>query len=322
MINTQWLLSIALLTLLPVSSSYAFDEYDGHDEITRQAFDLAKSVTKKDFTTARGSMLDGAENGFLGALTRGNQATDNPVDDDTVVLWDYWHLAYNGAISWQFDGSGQVQHSLRNKTSAGDVETALNTCNQVRANIISVTTDALHRWRADKVAEAVFLFGHVTHMIQDSFSSAHTLRLDRQHNFDLANICQYAKSGTSNDAIQPCIHKTMDGRDRVWLNSSQVNQTKVAWLDEDVSVCTPDHSDLPESTLLKCLTHEARLAKLATARYLAVVDQLISTDASDADVSATLKRLLLDGVDEALWGKEARMSNGIYRCNLLGDGSK
>ena len=101
--------------------------------------------------------------------------------------------------NWHENPDGQVTHFLRNyQNSATEfgLVSAKDTCNDATQFMVDLTSEAMRLWgilagaevskgvpSKEKLAELnqvrtaiMFLIGHVTHMLQDSFTSEHTIR--------------------------------------------------------------------------------------------------------------------------------------------------
>ncbi|MBX9766840.1 MAG: hypothetical protein K2X47_06175, partial [Bdellovibrionales bacterium] len=121
------------------------------------------------------------------------------------LLLELEKLAIAWGGDWHNNPEGQILHFLRNyqnTTSAGEIQsyglsTAANTCLSAREMILQITKNALLKYpqylealakkdpsAPEMLTQVLFLIGHATHMLQDSFSGEHTRRaLQGMRNF-------------------------------------------------------------------------------------------------------------------------------------------
>lgn len=288
----------------------------GHEEITRQAMVLVRQVTpRKKFeiiAPAFGLMgdLDPKTLGTAGSRTtnlviNGNFATDWPVHSIPKYAADlkkFWNIRDD--LSLHTNPNLQIMHFLRNGRPDGGVMGAYKVCTLGREMIRAITIEGIRSWLKKDYPRAVFFFGHATHVLQDSFSSAHTLR-DMSANSEIIDHCYYG--GPQRKALQKigkdkkyCYHKPIDPGDLIWLNAVHYEETKKFWepRGEKVSACflgldnkeglegmiaqvrnvirTKEKPRIVELEELEhqresCLSHQARLAKYVTAKYLYLI---------------------------------------------------
>lgn len=228
----------------------------GHEDITRFGVSGANQLLGTQFWSpiANGQACDGSEPFLL----TGNCATDWP--DDLMLA------RYGGSLlAWQDDPNLQELHFLRNHVGGG-VEGAQSACWNSRALIADVANLALSEWQTGDRATFDYWIGHALHIIQDSFSAAHTVRSGSLLRV-LGDVCSY-------DLQVPgvCHHAVADTRDRIWRTtwSCELNPWNRSW---------------------GCLTPQAQSAAYATAGFLRVVAQhLLWGSAADlgAEVQAWL----------------------------------
>jgi hypothetical protein len=341
---------LPLLILFLFSNAQAFESvpdwffvpstYSGHEEITRQALNnTAKRLMQPEGTSniftletlqfnvkpeARGILGHKSKN----MVIHGNFATDFPKQTKVLSLKEFWKIK---DINDFESRDNQVLHFLRNYKDSVTLMSAHETCVRARENIKYVTAEALKAWQNQEPNKALFLIGHAVHAIQDSFSPAHAQRDDEAHNYNLKNVCFYGMKMAEKLGIHSrqgrkldlCYHSSPDSKDAIWnLKRSQYKQALSNWgHSEKVTECDKNEK-YPESEEAKqsCLKSEARLAKLATEKYLFIVFSQISPanfvqpDASD--IVASLDNRLFDGpvgVPEL----DQKMANGIMRCEGL-----
>jgi len=298
----------------------------GHEEITRQAMnrleiglagrglDLRK--LSPEFMGNREVEITGT-NGLVSRnmIIRGNYATDLPfglIDDFDVPKWHGLPLQ-----GWTNNPKGQVLHFLQNRNDDGSLVSQRDTCNQAKDEIARTTTEGLRLWRAGNIKVALFLFGHATHTIQDSFSPAHTVRAGAADNHDLLNVCYYGQPLNVGD--KACYHAVPDFRDDIWLGNILALTNKVG-------------SAVPLDEIKeRSIKAEAQLARTATMRYLYSIVKLLfegtEKDLDSVQVRAMLDRRLFEGVtgmtavDQGLAKEDQSlpipMSRGIMRCEKL-----
>lgn len=339
-----------LLILFIFSKSYSFESvpdwffvpstFSGHEEITRQALN---NTARRLNQTESGQAIFALETlqfnvkpearGILGHKSKnmvihGNFASDFPKQTKVLSLKAFWG---NQDID-NFEGKdSQVLHFLRNYKDSVTLASAHATCVQARENIKRVTSEALRAWQNQDANKALFLIGHAAHMIQDSFSPAHTMRDNEAHNYNLKNVCFYGTKMAEKQGINTrlgskldiCYHSTPDSKDAIWnLKRSQYKEALSNWgRAESVSECSRG-DNYPESEEAKqsCLKSEARLAKLATEKYLFIIFSQISPTNSiqpvESEIVSSLDSRLFDGpvgVPEL----DQKMAEGIMRCEGL-----
>lgn len=339
-----------LLIVLLFSKAHSFESvpdwffvsstYSGHEEITRQALNnTARRLRQFDNSQTVFSLetlqfnVKPEPRGILGCKSKnmvihGNFASDFPKQTKVLSLKDFWG---NRDIDNFENHNGQVLHFLRNYKDSVTLASAHETCLQARENIKRVTSEALKAWQNQDANKALFLIGHAVHTIQDSFSPAHTIRDGETHNYNLKNVCFYGMKMAEKQGIRTrlgqkldlCYHATPDSKDAIWnMKPSQYKQALSNWgRDENVSECNrnknyPETEDAKQS----CLKSEARLAKLATEKYLFIIFSQISPanfiQTAESDIVASLDNRLFDGpvgVPEL----DQKMAEGIMRCEGL-----
>jgi len=315
----------------------------GHEEITRQAMNrleeslLASGIDALSFAPdllgERGPNPFGTK-GFSveNKIIQGNYATDFP--DAVAKVFDVaaWHG--ESSAGWTHNPSVQVLHFLQNRRPDGVLVSQLESCNAGREKIVKSTLEGVRLWRSDNRRLALFLFGHATHTIQDSFSPAHTIRADKNNNHNLLKICHYGHPETK--SAESCYHLPLDPRDGIWIRTpGQLTHVKKEFPTENAAIL-PYMPVLTSFMLLdtfkeSALKHEARLARTATMRYLYLVAMYLKTaDQDDVDFQRLRKILtenLFEGrtgmlaVDQGLVNADAAlpvpMAEGIIRCDRL-----
>ncbi len=324
-------LSISLLCAFESAPSMVFvnSSYSGHEEITRQAINNVISKFKADGLTALFKTedlttdLDAAPKGLFGSNSRnmlihGNFATDFPNQTTIMSLASFWNMP---GMSYAENPKTQVLHFLRNYKNATTLASAMDTCLQSRLAIKIITEEAVNSWIKGDKTRSLFLLGHATHVIQDSFSPAHARRDSGQNNYNVKNICFYGAQ--INKAIysnEVCYHNLIDQGDVIWnVQASQKDLTSNLWPNEPSIQCDKG-ANYPQTDKQKrgCLKHEARLARLATEKYLYIVFAHLNIPQRKpmADFIVSLDTRLFDGpVGEA--SLDTKMAAGIMRCENL-----
>lgn len=336
---------ILAVTLIATANTFAFETapsmifvgstYSGHEEITRQALNrIAKKINQKKVT----SFFDLADlsfdlhpepRGLFGYKSKnlvihGNFASDFPKQTSVLSLSDFWGIR---RISDFDNPEYQVMHFLRNYKNSFTLESAKSTCLTARKNIKYATQEALKAWAQNDKSKALFLIGHATHTIQDSFSPAHTIRGGAETNFNLQNVCYFGNTMLLKigiNAADVCYHSAPDSRDTIWsTDNKQMKLTQSHWPNQQASQCDKNEN-YPESEEAKasCLDHHSRLAKLATEKYLFLVfhemmaEKIVTTHLPKFINSLDAK--LFDGPvgDSEL---DQKMAKGIMRCDGLSD---
>lgn len=311
--------------------------YSGHEEITRQALNnTAKRIKLIDTANQLFELKDlnfdlaPEAKGLFGFKSKnmvihGNFASDFPKQTTVLSLAGFWN---NKSISDYENPDAQVLHFLKNYKNKTTLASARATCLQARENIKHVTQAALKLWEANEKSKALFLIGHATHTIQDSFSPAHTVRDSAENNYNLRNVCFYGAVMAKNMDLTRagpkdlCFHASPDSKDAIWNSSPELyKKTLSNWTSEQTIQCDKQAS-YPKTDEQKsaCMNNEARLARIATEKYLFMVFNQISPQnfvrKSSEDFVATLDSNLFDGpVGEA--ELDQKMVNGILRCEGL-----
>ncbi|MCX6129567.1 MAG: hypothetical protein NTX25_10950 [Proteobacteria bacterium] len=250
----------------------------GHEDITRLGANLANDrseelLGQRPFPEVL-SGVDGAlsEN----PLIKGNYETDFP---------SARMLAFYGAgadTDWHHDGGLQQIHSLR-AVENGQYRSNRASCLLQQKTIATATYKALDLLRSGDRDGGLYWLGHATHIIQDSFSAAHTQRLEP----DGRRITEFCTYGRRIRGI--CYHETVDLRDRVWHEglSCQAN---------------------PMQRNLDCLRGEAQWAVDATASYLKLMARLVY--GSDHDDEAELTEYFT---------QNRQAEGGYFDCGAIPD---
>jgi len=252
----------------------------GHEDITRYGVEIFESLCPQDIPHRDyyPKVLKGvAGTDSSNPLIRGNFQTDFPQND----YFEFYNVSYKGQTNawllWHNDGSLQNIHALANFDDSG-LESHQNTCQGLQYRIREAVRKALHLHRLDRRDEALFWIGHATHMVQDSFSKAHTIRTGD----DLRQITQFCTYGKSFDGV--CSHG--DGtHDRIW---------------KDTTPCQWD----PNNRNWACLKDEARQAAYATAGlYISFTQMLMADDGEFEDIM------------ENYFNDTTREGSGFFRCH-------
>lgn len=319
------------------SMIFVGSNYSGHEEITRQALNSISKRIKDSDTYSIFQLSDltfdlsPEPRGLFGYKSKnmvihGNFASDFPKQTTVLSLAEFWK---DKRLSQFENPNAQVLHFLRNYKNSLTLASAKETCLLAREKIKHITLQALNHWESGRTTEALFLIGHATHTIQDSFSRAHTVR-EESGNYNLKNICFFGtdmskKIDTTfekDPEKQVCYHSAPDSRDAIWnYKSKQARLSTREWANE-LSIDCDSHENYPESEDKKqsCLSHEARLARTATEKYLLLVFNHLNPAAivknkADAFVNVLDARLFDGPVGDS--DLDQKMANGIIRCDDL-----
>lgn len=336
--------SMLVLTVLKASAFesapnafYAGSTYSGHEEITRQALnniskkikEVDKSNTIFDLKELNFDLAPEAK-GLFGykaknLVINGNFATDFPKQTSVLSLEDFWKIKNFDAFE---NPKTQSLHFLKNYKTNLSLESAKTTCEQARSAIKYVTGEALKAWDAGDKTKALFLIGHATHTIQDSFSPAHTQRDGADNNYNLKNVCYFGtemQKHMDTSRMGPkdlCYHNAPDSRDAVWnISGEQYKAALSNWSKEKASQCDKG-AGYPQTDEEKtsCLSSDARLARVATEKYLFLVFNQMSpsniTKKSNDDLVSKLDTNLFDG-PVGVADLDQKMAKGIMRCDGL-----
>ena len=345
---------IAAVIALCVSSARAFTvsidtkaigfvagRTSGHEEITRQAMNrLEQSLLSVGIdAVAFAPELLGERNshpfGTKGydvenKIIQGNYATDFPDAVSNVFDVAAWHG--EASAGWTTNPNVQVLHFLQNRHPDGALVSQLETCSAAREKIVKSTLEGVRRWRSGDRRTALFLFGHGTHTIQDSFSPAHTIRADKNNNNNVLKVCYYDHFRADADS---CYHLPVDPRDGIWIRTpSQLVLAKKESPGENIAILpyVPVLTDfmLLDSFKESALKQEARLARTATMRYLYLLATYLKYGQDDAGFER-LRKILTENLFEGRTGMRAvdqglakaddslaiPMADGIIRCDKL-----
>lgn len=341
-VYTKLIVVLALLTSTSLGQAFlvdisglGFSTQAAHEELTRQSLKLATPYLQQTLPTIFSNEPQ-ANNELETNIVLGAYATDFPKGRYPVDLFAYWGLPNN--INPHTDYRISVLHATRNYIDSERTQlvSAFETCEQIKRNLTKVTVSILEKLKDENKIPAYFLIGHALHTIQDSFSTAHLNRRESsKDNYDVVDICHYTGN---NEPKEPsiCFHHKVDHRDNIWLiNDAKVlKHTQREWGPLGQKAMAATHiktpSDLTEFDIYEIadnerehyLTHEARLAKVAGARYLIAVAKL-ATDLNTADITAQqdligafLKSHFFEGNMNTEFEKTI-MPKGVLRCEGL-----
>jgi hypothetical protein len=316
----------------------------GHEEITRQAMNRLEEILKAnqvDLKAAAPKFLGDRDAAFFGTkgfisqnkVIQGNYATDWPDQLLSQFNLPKWHK--EPLEGWQNNPNMQILHFLQNIKSDNTLVSQKESCLIAREKILKATREGVIQWIAGKKSKALFMFGHATHTIQDSFSPAHTVRGPSDRNNDVLRICYYGSAQSTDPG--DCYHKIVDARDGIWIRTDeQENLTKLEWPNEEVEqipYAPFATSFISREAKESALKHEARLARLATIRYLYLVALYlkgIDGGLIDKDFKV-LPEFITErffegvtgfepvdqGVAKPVAGAAIHMSEGAIRCDRL-----
>ena len=273
-------------------SALNLDSHSAHEELTRQAYEYLQNKWKAEGADHR-SYLEG-ELDALYYITRGVYATDVPNGNYVISLPKFWQFPTD-ITKWHHNPFGQHLHALRNRKADGiQLESAFNACTGTKKDLLNVLSQAFDNLAKDKKSDYFFLVGHGLHIIQDSFSTAHTQRQD-SGNYNLIDMCYY---GDRLDNEKACYHKDPDNRDHIWLTqdlTDAISLTRKEWEPRGELVKSIESIDsfvlsgTSENDKKAYLKHEARLARIASIKYLTIVLELVLTFPKDISKDETVK---------------------------------
>jgi hypothetical protein len=212
----------------------------GHEDLLRFGIEFANSLLNSDFGIASyfEAVPYGEECDSSHTMLHGNCVTDSP----DSIMTTYYGVS---STAWQFDGTIMDLHFLRDYYLKS-VYSAKTSCVKSRDRVINATSIAMQKWQAGDRAGAEYWVGHATHIIQDSFSAAHTARTGTLLR-TLTDVCTFGRK-----VKNVCYHELIDSDDRIW---------------NDSLLCQLD----PNNREWECLTPQAQSAAYATGGYLRLI---------------------------------------------------
>ncbi len=323
----------------------------GHEEITRQALNKTKELLKKNESKvdiARGGAnllkdLEFSKRGLIGALAKnpiikGVYCSDFPDNEECPFsLAQFWFSTKD--VDWHTGKRSQSLHFLRNYDDKNGLVSKRQACFDARERITVATLTAALEWEKGNVSQALFLIGHASHIIQDSFSHAHVKREFMPGKFNIKDVCYYGDEKRSDLLVLgkdhiACFHPTIQSSsfeeavlgDSIWIRSeAQFKNTKMAYRGEGVELCPMSTNQyiLDESRKLNCLNLEARLGRDATVKFLYLVAsdlyshrELKYNQKELMKLSNLLREKLFEGSFE-IKGFSDQTSGGIANCEAL-----
>lgn len=228
----------------------------GHEDLTRLGIDranqiLAEETGNSEYFPTVSPVTGGLSTGH--PIVQGNYHSDFPNEG----ILSFYGLSSGSSSGWHDSPHVQNVHFLRNRNE-GIFESAFSACLGATENIVRITKKGMDHWREGQVHEGNFWIGHALHIIQDSFSMAHTKR-DGHHKKEIVDICTYR-----HDLPGVCYHPPVSEDDRIWKNTLP---------------CQTDPGNRGSS----CLKDEAREAVMASVGYLLAVARLREGLAQEVD---------------------------------------
>ncbi len=341
------------LEILP-GFSFSEGRTSGHEEITRQAIVRTKELLKANDSKvdiARGGVkllhdLDFSKRGLIGALAKnpivkGVYCSDFPETEQcTFSLSKFW-FKDQPDVDWHTGINTQSLHFLRNYKEKGGLVSPRLACYQAREKILVASMTAAREWQVGHIENALFLIGHASHIIQDSFSHAHVRRDNVMTGFKIKDICYYGDDKQQElsfikKELMACFHPSITSTnieeaiigDSIWIRTeNQFNTTKLNYRGEAIELCsmmTNQYIVDPERKVA-CLNLEARIARDATVKYLYVMAEELYkhrnvpfTAVELGKLSQVLTEKLLEGSIK-LKDFVDRTPNGIAQCSHLSD---
>lgn len=314
-------------------NALTLDFHSDHEELTRQAYEYLQNKWKAEGRSEYYSRLEN-ELDALYQITRGVYATDVPNGNYAISLAEFWKFPVD-IVQWHRNPTGQHLHAMRNRTADGtQLESAREACAGTRQDVIKVLSQAFDYLQANKKAEYLFLVGHGLHIIQDSFAPAHTRR-QPAGNYHLTDLCYFGDRLAHEKA---CYHEANDRRDYIWLTkdlNDSILLTEQQWQPRGEAIKTIDNldgfvlSNVSEADKKTYLRHEARLAKIASIKYLQITLELVLTMPEKAGKEVKDKKEFVDKIIKLLDGypDQTQHSNaeaygeimpaGIMNCSEL-----
>jgi hypothetical protein len=271
--RTRAFIAALQAVLVPALSLAVFGCADPFDLCTPQSANLA-FFSKGDCVLTRAQFfqghewltyfgnkdLDGEERfsaSEIAAISDGNRRVDWP--KEMLVHMNNGVLAYVSAVTEHTDRpENQRLHFLltdRNDSAeaAADSRDAMTTA----------TLEALEKWTANR-ARALALIGQTNHILQDSFSPAHTVR-DESRDFCIVKVKAFIERADEFDTSDIEYHGT---------SSDTIGHTTS--LDSIYREGRDCHEPTSESDVEACLSEAAKLARLGTTQYLQILRQLVA----------------------------------------------
>ena len=220
----------------------------GHEDITRFAVDMANERIENRPDLGYEPVPYGVHGPItLHPLVKGNFDSDFP----TLEMRQFYGASPK--TDWHNDDNLQHVHSLRNRTM-GSVASNGETCQSVRVAIEQSLRRAVSYLQGGDRYRYHYWIGHALHILQDSYSPAHTIR-EGPEGQTVVTFCTYRVQ-----AKGICYHHEVDARDRVWR--------------ADSLRCTFD-SKIRD---WDCLVPHAQHAAIASADLLAELSQRLESD--------------------------------------------
>jgi hypothetical protein len=323
----------------------------GHEELTRQALNTTKELlklNKSKVDIARGGVkllhdLDFSKRGVIGALAKnpiikGVYCSDFPDNKQCLFsLSQFWFSTKN--VDWHNGKKTQSLHFLRDYDDQKGLVSPYKACMSARERIVIASQTAAVEWQKGNVENALFLIGHASHIIQDSFSHAHVKRESAAGAFKIKDICYYGVEKKQELLVYgkeslACFHPTIETSsfeeailgDSIWIRTdAQLKNTKMNYRGDQVELCsmTTNQYIFDEQLKLNCLNLEARLGRDATVKYFYLMAQDFY-DHRQIDYDNTQRGLLAQRLNQKLFegtesieGFKDRFADGIARCDHL-----
>lgn len=189
------------------------------------------------------------------------------------------------AADWHTSPDLQGLHFLRNYDGSDDTVSFEDACQDSRQRLVDATMESWDALTQGNTARAMYYLGHALHMIQDSFSPAHTRRGGDDLK-SLTDICAYDRP-----LSEACQHQELDARDRVWKATiaCQINPDLRSW---------------------DCLNRSAQQSVYASTGFLVMfADAWFSRGQQNDNITT----YLLDYLETLRWGQ----LSGYFRCDRI-----
>jgi len=224
----------------------------------------------------------------IDAVIEANRHRDYP--KELLVYLDQGPIDYLDALfAYHNDQDGQVEHFiLRSDNSYED--SRIESLGILRA----LTHEAASYW-PDQQIESLTALGKATHLLQDSFSPAHSVRVPEPPAPDVpwcfCKLKTYVPRAPGYDTPDIEFHDRLDARadDRGKVHTSALDSIYVSDRYITDGGKTYDCLDPQDArTVKKCMKPEALRAEVATRDYLRMMRRLLVTGADTATIDSEL----------------------------------
>ncbi len=193
----------------------------GHEDLVRFSVASANAwIQSQHGQVDFYSPIPSGENGLRSSIPMIQGVTRSDIPDAEMLR------RYNvSAADWHTTPDLQGLHFLRNYDEKDGTVSFEDACQDSRQRLVDATLEAWQAMTDGNSARGMYYLGHALHMIQDSFSPAHTQREGNDLK-SLTDICAYDRPQS-----EACVHQELDPRDRVWKATiaCQINPDLRTW---------------------------------------------------------------------------------------------